>query len=118
VPKSPSPRALSNTATLYRAVHTQDADAGDVPSYGSALASAVPCSVQPADPERFLDPATGRLIQKTMFDVYFRTDYALVADDLIVWVDNAGISHNLYVHGSADQAGKAACFVVSTEERL
>jgi hypothetical protein len=53
-----------------------------------------------------------------MYDVIFRTDYGLKASDRIVWVDNASAQHNLYVHGSADQAGKGGCFVVNTEERL
>jgi hypothetical protein len=115
--RSPSPRALSSRVSLYRAVVVQDEDGGEVVSYGAAMATDVPCSVQPADPVRLLDPATLRLVQKTLYDVIFGTDYGLRADDKVVWVDSAGLSHNLYVHGSSDQAGKGACLVVSTEER-
>lgn len=115
--RTPSPRALSNRVSLYRADVAQDEDGGETMSY-ALFATDVPCSVQPADPERFLDPATGRLIQKTMYSVMFSADHSLKVNDKIVWVDNAGASHNLYVHGSADQAGRGACFVVSTEERL
>jgi hypothetical protein len=115
--RKPSARALANRVMLYRAVRTQDEDGGEVVAYGAVMAADVPCSVQPADPERFVDTTTGRLVQKTLYDVIFGHDYSLRADDKIVWIDNSSVSHNLYVHGSADQAGRGGCFVVSTEER-
>lgn len=115
--RSPSARCLINRVDLFRVVYTQDEDAGAVASYPTALATSVPCSVQPAAPERFLDERTGRLTQKTMYDVMFATNYSLRVDDKVVWVDTAGVSHNLYAHGNADQAGRGGTFVASCEER-
>jgi hypothetical protein len=63
--RKPSARCLVNTVSLYRRSPTQDADAARPRASAPALATGVPCSVQPADPERFLDGQTDRLIQKT-----------------------------------------------------
>lgn len=116
--RKPSSRCLVNTVSLFRFAPVQDEDAGVAANrYGAAFATGVPCSVQPAEPERFLDGDTARLIQKTMWDVIFRDDYSLATDDKIVWVDTAGVSRKLFVHGNADQAGRGAAFVVSCEER-
>ncbi|WP_406699234.1 hypothetical protein V5E97_10190 [Singulisphaera sp. Ch08] len=116
--RSPSSRCLVNRVSLYRFAPTQDADAGvAADSYGDAFATDIPCSVQPAAPARFLDNDAARLTEKTHFDVMFAANYELVADDKIVWVDEAGVSHNLFVHGNADQAGRGAAFVVGCEER-
>jgi hypothetical protein len=115
--RKPSARCLVNTVSLYRRSPTQDADAGEASGFGAALATSVPCSVQPADPERFLDGQTDRLIQKTVYDVIFTTDYSLKSGDKIVWVDGASVSRTLFVLGSADQAGRGSAFVVSAEER-
>ena len=116
--RSPSARALSNTVDLYRFVPAQDPDAGVAAGpYGAALATAVPCSVQPDDPVRFYDEQIGRIVEKTPFDVFFATDYALKADDKIVWVDDAGTRRNLFVLGTAGEAGKAGTFTIHAEER-
>jgi hypothetical protein len=96
----------------------QDEDAGVTANpYGAAFATDVPCSVQPALPSREFDDTGARIVEKTMYDVMFRDNYSLKADDKIVWVDDVSVSHNLYVHGNADQAGRGAAFVVSCEEK-
>jgi len=105
--RKPSPRTLSNRVSLYRAVVTQDEDGGRVVSYGVPFATDVPCSVPAAEPDRFLDPTTGPH-REAMYDVIFRDDHSLDVDDKVVWVDGSSVSHNLHVHGSADQAGKGA----------
>lgn len=53
-----------------------------------------------------------------MYNVMFTQDYSLRTDDKIVWVDTAGATRNLFVHGNADQAGRGAAFVAQCEERL
>lgn len=117
--RSPSARCLPNRVDLYRFVAAKDAAGGVTGSpYGAAFATAVPCSVQPATPERGFDGDTGRLFQKTMYNVMFTQDYSLRTDDKIVWVDTAGATRNLFVHGNADQAGRGAAFVAQCEERL
>lgn len=119
MPRSPSPRALSNTVDLYRFLGVQDPDAGVATNpYGTTLATSVPSSVQPDDPIRYVDEPTGRIIEKTAYTVIFATDYALRADDKIVWVDDAGTTRSLFVLGTANQAGKGATFAVHVEERL
>ena len=123
MPRSPSARALSNTVDLYRFVGKQDEDAGlsDVPGDAYALtpfAAAVACSVQPDDPLRFLDDRTGRLVEKTPYTIFFSTDYSLDLNDKIVWTDDAGATRNLFVFGTANQAGKGGVFAVTAEERL
>ena len=116
--RKPSSRCLINRVSLYRFAPVQDEDAGVAANpYGAAFAADVACSVQPAAPERFLDGDTARLIQKTMWNVMFATDYSLATDDKIVWVDTAGVTRNLYCYGNADQAGRGEAFVVSCEER-
>lgn len=114
----PSPRCLSNRVALYRLSPTQDEDAGfGADPYGPPFATDVPCSVQPAQPVRVLDPATRRMVESTRYDVMFRDDHSLVVDDKLVWVDEAGTSHTLYVRGAVDQAGRGLAIVVSCEER-
>lgn len=114
----PSPRTLSNRVALYHVAPSQDDDGGVAADpYGGPFATDVPCSVQPARPERFFDRASGRLTQRTWYHVVFRANPALVADDKVVWVDDAGVRRELYVHGGADQAGRGAAFIVTCEER-
>jgi hypothetical protein len=115
--RSPSARALSNTVDLYRFTGTQDADGGVAASpYGVAIATSVPCSVQPNDPIRLVDKTTMRIVERTPYDVYFATNYLLQADDKIVWTDDAGTVRTLVVMGSANQAGQGGAFVVSAQE--
>lgn len=116
--RKPSSRCLSNRVSLYRAVWSQDADGGDQATYPTALATDVPCSVQPALPAREFDDTGARIVEKTMYDVMFRDNYQLTADDKIEWADDVGTLHELFVHGNADQAGRGAAFVVSCEERI
>src|SRR4051812_28349522 len=109
--RSPSARVLSNTVDLYRFAGTQDADAGVAADpYGAALATSVPCSVQPGDPTRYVDEALGRIVEKTPYHVFFAADPALESDDKIVWVDDAGTTHNLFVSGTANEAGRGGAF--------
>lgn len=116
--RSPSARCLINRVDLYRFAAVKDTAGGVTGTpYTTAFATAVPCSVQPAAPERGFDGETGRLIQKTMWNVMFTQDYSLRLDDKVVWVDTAGATRNLYVHGNADQAGRGAAFVAQCEER-
>lgn len=115
--RQPSARCLPNTVDLYRFTPTKDAAGGITGSpYTTAFATDVACSVQPSAPERFLDDATGRLIQKTVYDVMFNVNYSLKTDDKIVWVDPAGATHKLFVLGSDDQAGRGRVFVVNCQE--
>jgi len=108
---------MPNRVDLYRFTPTKDAAGGITGSpYTTPFATNVACSVQPSSPERFLDEATGRLTQKTVYDVMFNTNYSLKTDDRIVWVDNADVSHKLDVLGSDDQAGRGAVFVVNCQE--
>lgn len=117
--RSPSSRCLINRVDLYRFTPTKDGAGGITGDpYTTPFATAVACSVQPAAPERGFDNDTGRLIQKTMWNVMFREDYSLRTDDKVAWVDTAGATRNLYVHGNADQAGRGSAFVVQCEERL
>jgi hypothetical protein len=116
--RSPSARGLINRVDLYRFVPTQDEDAGVAANpYGAPFATSVPCSVQPALPTRELDDNAAKLVDKTTYDVMFATNYSLALEDKIVWVDNVGVTHKLFVRGNADQAGRGGAFVASCEER-
>lgn len=117
--RSPSAKCLINRVNIYRFTPSFDGAGSisgnpypDTPTYANVAAS-----VQPAEPERFIDAEHGVLIQKTMWRVMTRRNYSLKLDDKIVWVDDASVSHNLYVHGNADQAGRASAFVAECEER-
>lgn len=115
--RQPSARCLPNTVDLYRFVGTKDAAGGITGTpYTTAFATGVTCSVQPSAPERFLDDRTGRLIQKTVYDVMFTANYSLKTDDRIIWVDNVGATRKLDVLGSDDQAGRGGVFVVNCQE--
>lgn len=115
--RKPSARCLPNTVDLYRFTPTKDAAGGITGSpYTTAFETGVSCSVQPSAPERFLDDTTGRLIQKTVYDVMFTVNYSLKTDDKIVWVDTAGATRSLFVLGTDDQAGRGAAFVVNCQE--
>lgn len=115
--RKPSSRCLINRVSLYRVVRSQDADAGGNSTYPTALATDVPCSVQPDLPAREFDDTANRIVEKTMWEVMFRDNYSLAADDKIEWVDDASVTHKLFVRGNADQAGRGGAFVVSCEER-
>lgn len=114
--RSPSPRVLFNMVALYRYAPTQDGDAGVGANPYVLLASAVPCSVQPADSEREFD-ATGKVVELRRYDIVFAANPGLAANDMIAWTDAGGMTRNLFVSGSADQAGRGACFVVGAQER-
>src|SRR3569623_2585427 len=118
--RSPSARALSNTVDLYRFLPVQDPDAGVAAGpYGAALATSVPCSVQPDDPVRSTDRSIGRIVEQTSYHVFFNddaADYALQADDKIVWTDDDGTERSLYVLGTVDEAGKGGTFTVHALE--
>jgi|GEM_PF-3262948 len=117
--RSPSARCLANRVALYRFLPAQDEDAGLSSSlYGAPFATNVPCSVQPAPPDRLLDPTLARVTESTRYHVMFRTNYSLNADDKIAWVDEAGATRELFVRGQADQAGRGAAFIAICEERL
>src|SRR4051794_31324477 len=105
--RNPSSRILANTVALYRFVPSQDPDAGVGADPYILLASVVPCSVQPHDPEREFD-ATGKVVESRAYDLVFATDHGLLANDKAVWVDGLGTSRNLFVSGSADQAGRGS----------
>lgn len=117
--RTPSARCFPNTVTIYKFNGDQDPDAGVAPNPYDAtpIASNVACSVQPDEPMRFLDEKTGRIVEKQPYNVLFGVDYGLATDDKIVWVDPRGTTHNLYVFGVADQAGRAAMWEVHAEER-
>ncbi len=118
--RSPSARALSNTVDLYRFAPVQDPDAGVAAEpYGTAFATSVACSVQPDAPVRYADQSIGRIVEQTGYHVFFddAADYALQADDKIIWTDDAGTERSLYVLGTVSEAGKGGTFTVHAEER-
>jgi hypothetical protein len=117
--RSPSARVLQNTVTAYRYLGGQTTDAGlKSNSYGTTpIASGVACSVQPDDPERMYDDA-GRIVREIRtYSIMFGSNPGLQANDKVTWTDTLGVSHDLFVLGTADQAGRGAAFVVSCEER-
>lgn len=117
--RSPSARALSNRVDLYRFVPVQDPDAAVAAgSYGAPLATSVPCSVQPRETVRSVDRTNGRVVEQCAYVVIFAADYALRADDKIVWLDDAGGTRELFVMGTINESGKAGAFTVRAEERL
>jgi len=114
---SPSAYSLSNTCDLYRFTGAQDPDAGVAPGpYGAPFATGVACSIQPDDPIRFLDDATGRLVERIPYDVFFAADPGLKTDDKIVGT-GASSGVVLFVFGTANQAGKGGTFCVTAEQR-
>ena len=79
------------------------------------MATNVPCSVQLQDSgqEEFGERPT----RVNHYVVFFKQDCRLGLKDLIVWVDS-GITHNLYVDGQINAAGKASNWAVTATERL
>ena len=115
--RQPSARCLPNRVDLYRFTGTKDAAGGITGTpYTTAFATGVVCSVQPSAPVREMMNDAGRLIQTTVYDVMFTSNYSLKTDDKVVWVDSAGVTHNLLVIGLDDQAGRGAVFVVNCQE--
>lgn len=117
--RSPSARCLINRVDLYRFTPVKDAAGGITGNpYPTPFATSVPCSVQPAAPERIPDFSTGRVMQTNMCDVVFATNPGLGLDDKIVWVDTASVPHNFFVQGVSDQAGRGGAFIANCEEVL
>lgn len=106
--------ALPNTVAAYRYVPGQDADAGAVPSETALINAAIACSVQP-------DSSTTEVINKrvrqtTRYRVYFTSNFSLKPKDLLVWVDPVGATHNLFVTGQLDRAGRSTVWGVWADE--
>lgn len=114
----PSASVLKNRVDLYRFTPVQDPDGGvSADPYGTAFQTSVACSVQPQRPLRYIDETTGRIVQKQPVNVLFGSNPTLKIDDKIVWVDPAGTTHNLFVLGVNDNAGRGYMWTASCEER-
>lgn len=115
--RSPSPRCLANTVTVYRYAPSQDEDAGATFNQTSAtvLARSVPCSVQPARPEADYGEGQDRVFQVNQYTVIFPIDYGVNIKDVIVWVDGL-VTRTLSVVGAVNWAGRSSAWGVTARE--
>ncbi|WP_422924492.1 hypothetical protein [Singulisphaera sp. PoT] len=112
--RSPSARLRTGTVDLYRYRPDFDADSGAVADISSLIAKGVACSVQPISVEQVTQ--NKRTTQVTKYDLWFFDDHQLAIKDLVVWVDAAGVSHNLFVFGQLPQIGSGLVLKVTAQE--
>ena len=106
--RGPSPRIPINSVSLYRYRPGQDSDAGAVPDHSSLIAANVDCTVQTMGGNA--ETVQRRTRDSTDYDILFFEDYQLQPKDLIVWVDETGRSHSIFVLSWQEQAGRSAAW--------
>lgn len=116
--RKPSPRCFPNVVALYRYTPRRKPDGGVAADPYTLITPLASCAVQPSQPERAFDGEVLKPVEKGSGALLFPTDPGLGLNDKAVWIDSAGVVHQLYITGVADQAGRGALFELSYQERL
>lgn len=127
--RSPSSRILKDTIDIYYAggvgfqnlangPNQTTADGGYDPAFASTPdISQFPCSVQYAQESEGVMDELNRVTEIRRYAILCGQDPAVDARDMIVYVDNSGNSHMLFVEASNDQAGRGSCWRIQATER-
>jgi len=114
--RGPSARILKQTCSIHAATSAQDGGGGHRPTYAAAPTSAgVPCSAQPNGFAEVWDQ--GQLSVHVSWRLFFATPVLVRPRDMIVFRDDAGITHTVYAEASRDEAGRGGCYSIRATER-
>ena len=126
--RKPSSRITRDTIDIYYAGGIKYAgiangpnlvgpDGGYAPSFNTTPnVSDFQCSVQYQKASEATDELS-RTTELRTYSIICGTDPEVGPRDLIIYVDNTGVLHNLYVEASNDQAGRGSCWRVTATER-
>jgi len=96
---------------------TTTADGGYAPIYATtANILNLPCTVQYTGVEKTVDELN-RITELRHYAILCQSDPGTDPDDMLVYVDNSGISHTLFVNATNDQAGRGSCWRIQATER-
>lgn len=116
-----SGRMCDDEVTLTFRTWGQDADASRVVA-STRVVDQVPAVVLPGPGKttREIAPETGltRVTRTTPYTFEFDIDVGLAIEDLITWVDESGVTHQVLVDAYSQPAGRSGCWVASGEERF
>jgi hypothetical protein len=127
--RRPSGRVLRDTIDIYYAggigysglansQNTTTADGGYSPAYNATPSiSDFPCSVQYDGAAEGVMDELNRVTEIRRYAILCGQDPLVDARDMLVYVDNSGDSHTLFVEASNDQAGRGSCWRIQATER-
>jgi len=127
--RSPSGRVLRDTINIYyaggvgfaglaNAPNYTTADGGYSPTYSpSPNVVNFPCSVQYRDQSEGVVDELNRVTEIRTYSILCGSDPQVDPRDMIVYVDNSGNPHTLFVEASNDQAGRGSCWRIKATER-
>lgn len=115
--RSPSSRVLINVVNIFRSLSGPDAEGGVQYQYaGIPTNSNVQCTVQPAGVSEVVD-GQNRVTQLNNWVVMFSLPQMASPRDKIVWVDALGVTRNLIIEATTDEAGRGSAFNFLAVER-
>jgi hypothetical protein len=127
--RKPSGRVLRDTVNIYYSggvgfaglANTPNlitADGGYSPLYNMTPSVAnFPCSVQYTEASEGVMDELNRLTEIRRYSILCGTDPEVDPRDMILYVDNSGNPHTLFVEASNDQAGRGGCWRIKATER-
>jgi hypothetical protein len=127
--RSPSGRVLRDTIDIYyatgigfaglgQAQNTISADGGYSPVYPSTPSlPSLACSVQYKKTSESVLDELDRVTEIRTYSILCRQDPLVDPRDMIIYVDNTGNSHTLFVEASQDEAGRGSCWMIHATER-
>jgi hypothetical protein len=115
--RNPSARVMKDTINIYYAISGTTADGGYAPSYhAQPNVTMQVATVQYKKTEKIVDELN-RITEYRVYAILCPNDPAVNPEDMILYVDNSGITHTLYVLASNDQAGRGSCWRIQAAER-
>jgi hypothetical protein len=119
--RGPTSRVTINTVNIYANISGPDTDAGLAATYPAIPTFAnVACTVQFTSVREITEVSEGgqaRLTQENLYEIMFDDPPTASPRDKIVWVDKLGVTRNLYVEASMDEAGRGAAYTFKAVER-
>lgn len=127
--RSPSGRVLRDTIDIYYAGGAKFAglanapnlttqDGGYSPGFNTTPnISGFPCSVQYRNQSEGTTEELNRVTEVREYSILCGSDPQVDPRDQILYVDNSGNPHTLYVEASNDQAGRGGCWRIKAVER-
>jgi hypothetical protein len=127
--RKPSGRIMRDTINIYYADGTGFVSLIDVPNQVGADGgyqpvfsptpdvSNFPCSVQYKQEAEGVMDELNRVTEVRRYAILCNSDPQVDPRDAIIYIDNSGNSHTLFVEASNDQAGRGSCWRIQATER-
>lgn len=127
--RKPSGRIMRDTIDIYYAggvgyanlansPNTTGADGGYSPAFGATPdTQGFPCTVQFQQESEGIIDELNRVTEIRRYAILCGSDPEVDPRDMIIFKDNSGNQHTLYVEASNDQAGRGSCWRIQATER-